>query len=366
MKTVSPGSVAQPRVATTSPSDAAAPLASRPVPTAQPKDASFQAGPARTDLAARPSGGPVDVTARFDQLYAEAKAGALIRRVHAETSKQVVPMVHSSGAPELHAALVADPGLKDLIHCAVSLSGTFGGTPLATPFDKLNDKVQHVIGNLAEKIGIDTDGISDLTVANRQAYLKQHPYPSDLLTFTVATSFTKGFSFLRPLVELIEHTGNHQQSDGVVPISNQSLAGQPVAYLKDADHTDTIMHRPFSKQQPEALTIASLAYALGAAANRAGQPLRSGVSSPERCGARPETRCPSEQLAGLVAAGGRSADLVLRRAGGCAGLWTRPRHSSPKTSPPRAELETIVRKRGIRPLPGRSLSAIRPSGYPPR
>jgi triacylglycerol lipase len=285
----------------------------------------FESAPVRSSPAPKVATGPFDVTARFDGLYAAAKAGSLtlpadadkyvylmvpgfmapksamkpnlealkaagldarmttemgldvkgdveangkalaeiIRKVASETGKQVVPIVHSSGAPELQAALVADPGVKDDIRCAVSLSGTWGGTPLASKFDGLGARVKHVLGNLAEKVGIDTDGISDVSVAHRREYLAEHPYPKDLRTLTVATSFEHGFSFLDPLVRVIDHVKGGGTSDGMVPTRNQVLPGQPVVYLHEADHTDTIMHRPFSKQDPEALTLAAVSLALG-------------------------------------------------------------------------------------------------------
>ncbi|MBX7097604.1 MAG: hypothetical protein K1X89_07825 [Myxococcaceae bacterium] len=207
---------------------------------------------------------PVNVKASVGE-NAEALA-ASIAQLARETGKQVIPIVHSSGAPELHQALIDHPELRAQVHCAIALDGTYGGTPLAERYENLKPVVKHAVDALAAKAGIDPQGITDVVEGNREAYLRAHPFPSDVLAFNVAASFNHGFSFLKPLVALLRKDSPGGASDGMVPTANQTLPGQPVAYLGQADHSDLITHRPFSKQSPEAITLAAVSFALTEAA----------------------------------------------------------------------------------------------------
>ncbi len=195
----------------------------------------------------------------------ETNAGALakeVRQLGAQTGAKVIPVVHSSGAPELHQALIDSPDIRGAIRCAIALSGTFRGTPLAHRYDRLSGPMRQRLHSLSAKLGIDAQGLADVAVARREAFQREHPYPADVPTLSIACAFTGGVSLLQPLVAHLRGLSPEGLSDGVVPTAHQSLPGHRVAYLLDADHSDTIMARRFSKHDPGALTLAAVTLAL--------------------------------------------------------------------------------------------------------
>jgi triacylglycerol lipase len=185
-----------------------------------------------------------------------------IRALHLETGKAVVAIVHSSGAPELHEALVLDPDLRTHLHCVLSLNGTFLGTPVAALFAALPSFCQRALSAFARWLGIDTQGILDVTVKHRRAFQERHPYPADVVTLAVATSWTRGFSVLSPLMWGLRRWSPRGLSDGLIPTDHQHLPGHRVAFLSDADHSDAVMPRPGSRQSPGALTLAGVSLVL--------------------------------------------------------------------------------------------------------
>lgn len=156
--------------------------------------------------------------------------------------KQVVLLGHSKGGVDITAALSLYPELKEHVRAVATMQSPFGGTPLASDVNGVGP-LRWLVGNLLERLGGSGESVRDLTYEQRQKFLAEHPYPSDIPTISLASS-EEGMAS-------VFHTTNSYMadrygwaSDGVVPTQDQIVPGSDVVLVKGLDHAEAGINGP--------------------------------------------------------------------------------------------------------------------------
>ncbi len=181
----------------------------------------------------------------------------------AKSGKQVVLIGHSKGGVDMSAALSLYPELKPHVRAAIAMQSPIGGTPIATDIQsckELRPLVDRMIQGLFDG---DPRALADLSYGARQAFLKDHPYPTDVPTISLATSSAEPLSLTAGAAAYVQHRYG-EKCDGLVPVKDAIIPGSRVVQLDDLDHSGPAMRGPAAlcKYRPADITEALIALAL--------------------------------------------------------------------------------------------------------
>jgi len=180
----------------------------------------------------------------------------------AKDGRQVVLLGHSKGGLDITAALSLYPELKPHVRAVATMQTPYGGTPLASDLNAFGP-LRWLVGNVLERLGGSGDSMRDLTYAQRQKFLAEHPYPQDIPTVSMATSDTS-------LTSVFATTTNYMAnrygwaSDGMVPTQDQIIPGSDVVHVQGVDHAEAGIDGPgpLVSHKASDLTEALIAIAL--------------------------------------------------------------------------------------------------------
>lgn len=187
---------------------------------------------------------------------------AVLRAVK-ETGKKVVLIGHSKGGMDLTAAVALYPELKPHVRAAVTMQSPYGGVPVAT--DVMDQPLLHsVAGNAIDWVlRGDRKSLADFSYAQRKAFVRAHPWPTDIPTVSLATSSSSQFNGLTPVINWYRLRYG-EKTDGVVSTRDSIVPGSNVVRLDNLDHLNSVMSGfpGRANYDPKALTEALVALAL--------------------------------------------------------------------------------------------------------
>jgi len=164
------------------------------------------------------------------------------------SGKQVILLGHSMAGAVIPAALERyQDELDPKVRMVACFQCAYRGTPLIDFIER--HRVTRAVANafVAKVLGGDPQVLRDLTVSHREAYVAQHPYPSDVPTVSVAGEAAKT-SLLRPSRWLLARSAGGgpldrgAKNDGAVPVRSMRLPGSTVVRLV-GDHLSFTMDR---------------------------------------------------------------------------------------------------------------------------
>ncbi len=176
--------------------------------------------------------------------------------------RKVVLLGHSKGGLDITAALSLYPELKEHVRAVTTMQTPYGGTPLASDAQGVGP-LRWLAGNVLERLGGSGDSLRDLTYEQRQAFLAEHPYPSDIPTVSLASSEESLKSvFVTTNRYMSDRYG--WASDGLVPTQDQLIPGSDVVMVKGLDHAEAGIDGPgpLANHKASDLTEALIAVAL--------------------------------------------------------------------------------------------------------
>jgi triacylglycerol lipase len=186
---------------------------------------------------------------------------ALLDAIH--FGRTVVLVGHSKGGVEAMSMLSLYPELRRHVRAVVAMQPPFGGSVIAndlvtTPALRLMLDVTFPSlfqGNAAS--------VEDLSYARRMEFVRQHPYPLDIPTVSLATSRLSRRSLMRPLCHYVQERYGCG-CDGLVAALDAEVPGSRVVRLADMDHAEAAMTGlpGFSNYFPGSLTETLVALAL--------------------------------------------------------------------------------------------------------
>jgi pimeloyl-ACP methyl ester carboxylesterase len=177
------------------------------------------------------------------------------------SGKQVVLIGHSKGGVDSTAALALYPELRSHVRAVVTMQSPYGGTPIASDIVECPELHTLVDGLAGDLLGASPASLKDLTYEARMAFVRAHPYPSDLPTVSMGSSRLSPLSVLGA-GEAYLSGRYHLPSDGLVPVADAAIPGSQVVTLKNMDHADSSLDMPFDAWDPGALTEALVTMAL--------------------------------------------------------------------------------------------------------
>lgn len=186
-----------------------------------------------------------------------------ILKAHKETGKQVVLIGHSKGGMDMTAAVALYPELKPLVRAAVGMQAPYGGVPAATD---VTDK--KLLGRIAGEgvewlLGGDDESIGDFSYGKRKAFVRAHPWPTDIPTVSLSTSSSSQFNGLTPTINWYKLRYG-EKTDGIVASRDTEIPGSNVVRLDNLDHLNSVMPEwpGRANYDPALLTEALVALAL--------------------------------------------------------------------------------------------------------
>lgn len=186
-----------------------------------------------------------------------------ILKAYKETGKQVVLIGHSKGGMDMTAAVALYPELNPLVRAAVGLQAPYGGVPAATD---ITDK--KLLGRIAGEgvewlLGGDDDSIGDFSYSKRKAFVRAHPWPTDIPTVSLSTSSSSQFNGLTPTINWYKLRYG-EKTDGIVASRDTEIPGSNVVRLDNLDHLNSVMPEwpGRANYDPGLLTEALVALAL--------------------------------------------------------------------------------------------------------
>jgi triacylglycerol lipase len=180
-----------------------------------------------------------------------------------KNGKQVVLVGQSKGGVDITAALALYPELKPHVRAVVAMQAPYGGTPVASDMQNCAQLRGLAEGTIKRLLGGDPASLEDLSYAARQAFVADHPYPSDIPTISLATSRTSFKSILKSTEDYMLHRYN-LKSDGLVVDKDAEIPGSHVVRLSDMDHAESVMEGVpgFPNYRPGNVTVALVTMAL--------------------------------------------------------------------------------------------------------
>jgi hypothetical protein len=203
---------------------------------------------------------PVDSDASVE---ANAKAVRDAILAAAKDGKQVVLIGHSKGGVDTAAALARYPELKPHVRAFVAMQAPYGGSPIAHDASHCPTLRPTVEGFIKSVFRGDPRALGDLGYDARQRFIREHPYPSDIPTVSLATSSSRPASLTAAASAYIQ--GRYGEgSDGLVPQKDAEIPGSSVVRLNDMDHAAPAMQGPpgLCKYDPGDVTQALVTLAL--------------------------------------------------------------------------------------------------------
>lgn len=238
---------------------------------------------------------PIDATARFLELYAQAPRPearvllvrgiftrlypAYLRRIRRALRADLIPLDaegtlaenaaairdavlrepapvvllgHSKGPLDIHAALALHPEIAPRVRAFVSVQAPFGGTPLATEPGR-----SPLLRRLAP------GAFFQMAYPQRRAFLRAHPPLPPVPTVALATSCARAGLFLeKARRHLAEECG--AESDGFVPTADAAIPGARLVTLRGLDHAALALSwlRPRAPYEAGRVACALVALAL--------------------------------------------------------------------------------------------------------
>ena len=177
--------------------------------------------------------------------------------------RSVVLVGHSKGGVEALSTLALHPELRGIVRAVVTLQAPYGGSVIAN--DLVSTPALRRLVDLAFPYLFqgDSDSVEDLSYARRREFVRQHPYPLDIPTVSLATSRLSRRSLLRPLCAYVwERYG--WGCDGLVAAFDAEIPGSRVVRLEDMDHAEAALTGlpGFANYFPSDLTETMVALAL--------------------------------------------------------------------------------------------------------
>lgn len=187
---------------------------------------------------------------------------ALLDALH--FGREVVLVGHSKGGVEALSALSLYPELRGHVRAVVTLQAPFGGSVIANDVVSTPPLRQLMDVAFPSLLHGNPGSVEDLSYARRMEFLRQHPYPADIPTLSLATSRLSRRSLLRPLCAYV-HDRYGWASDGLVAAVDAEIPGSRVVRLEDMDHAEAALTGlpGFANYFPGDLTEALVALALG-------------------------------------------------------------------------------------------------------
>lgn len=203
---------------------------------------------------------PIDTGAGV-KVNAKVVYDAIIKAAK-ESGKKVIIMGHSKGGVDTTAALSLYPDLKQYVRAVITLQSPYGGTPIASDIVS-NPSLLEKVNKVASKaMGANPESLKDLTYENRIQFVKEHPYPEDIPTVSLATSRLSPGSALFHTEEYM-FIKYKLPSDGLVPAIDQEIPGSRVVRLDNLDHANSTFDSSLGcEYDPGNITQALLAIAL--------------------------------------------------------------------------------------------------------
>ncbi|MDD4974090.1 MAG: hypothetical protein PHY93_07045 [Bacteriovorax sp.] len=188
-----------------------------------------------------------------------------------KSSLPVLVYSHSKGGLDMLEAIRQKPVILSKIHGWASIQGPFWGAPVASGFNN-NLILRDSSNNLFEWMGGDANGMSSLTIEEREAYMNTDEIKKLLIKTNQKIKFlnfasfkTNTFGIDTPLELFRNYTDGYSgQNDGVVPLTSALLKehGFDINYIIEAevDHLMTMTRYRLNNNQynQKAHTIAVL------------------------------------------------------------------------------------------------------------
>ncbi|AGC42576.1 hypothetical protein MYSTI_01228 [Myxococcus stipitatus DSM 14675] len=177
--------------------------------------------------------------------------------------RSVVLVGHSKGGVECTAVLAMYPELRSVVRAVVALQAPYAGAALAhdlatTP--EMRRLIDFAFPLLFHGV---SRSVEELAYPQRMAFIRQHPYPTDIPTVALATSRLSRLSTLYPLQRYFQERYG-QASDGLVMPLDAEIPGSGVVRLDDMDHSEAALRAlpGLGRYHPGDVTEAMVALAL--------------------------------------------------------------------------------------------------------
>ncbi|MET0405498.1 MAG: lipase [Cystobacter sp.] len=177
--------------------------------------------------------------------------------------RTVVLVGHSKGGVEAMSTLSLHPELRRHVRAVVALQPPFGGSVIANDL-VTTPALRHLLDvTFPSLFQGDAASVEDLSYARRMEFVRQHPYPLDIPTVSLATSRLSRRSLMRPLCTYVRERYGWA-CDGLVAALDAEVPGSRVVRLSDMDHAEAALTGlpGFANYFPGALTETMVALAL--------------------------------------------------------------------------------------------------------
>jgi len=160
---------------------------------------------------------------------------AIVEMKSGDTTRNLVLIGYSKGAPDILEALVTYPEIRQWVAAVVSGGGAVGGSPLA------NDATQSLLELMkhwpkARCTRGDGGAMESLRPATRKAWLATHPLPSDVRYYSLVSypSPERISSVLKPSYDRLSQVD--ARNDGQILFYDQIIPGSVLLGYVNADH----------------------------------------------------------------------------------------------------------------------------------
>ncbi|MFY0525548.1 lipase [Archangium gephyra] len=186
---------------------------------------------------------------------------ALLDAIH--FGRTVVLVGHSKGGVEALSTLALYPELRRHVRAVVTLQSPFGGSVIANDLVTTPSLRRLLDVTFPTLFQGDAGSVEDLSYARRMEFVRQHPYPADIPTVSLATSRLSRRSLMRPLCAYVQERYGWA-CDGLVNAVDAEVPGSRVVRLDDMDHAEAALTGlpGFSNYFPSDLTETMVALAL--------------------------------------------------------------------------------------------------------
>ena len=156
----------------------------------------------------------------------------------AARGKKVVLVGHSKGGVDSTAALSLYPDLKQHVRALTTIQTPYGGSPIASDLYNVGPIRFLARGAIELLFGGSPDSMRDLTYEERQRFVREHPYPSDVPTVSLASSRVSPKSLLYSTSRYMWDRYGYK-SAGLVVDKDAESTGSHVVRIDDMDHLES-------------------------------------------------------------------------------------------------------------------------------
>ncbi|MCP3104608.1 lipase [Myxococcus sp. K15C18031901] len=181
----------------------------------------------------------------------------------AHFGRSVVLVGHSKGGVECTAVLALYPELRRVVRAVVTLQAPYGGSSIAHDLataPEMRRLIDFAFPLLFHGV---SRSVEDLAYPQRMDFVREHPYPTDIPTVSLATSRLSRLSTMYPLQRYL-HERYRYASDGMVTAVDAEVPGARVVRLDDMDHAQAALRAlpGLSRYHPGDVTEVMVALAL--------------------------------------------------------------------------------------------------------